>query len=136
MFLIELSCNLLIFYSQMSTDTSALPSCVWVIINHLFVLSRDKIMKYGVSVRVIGDVNLLPDDVKLSIARAVDYSKNNTRYIHIIYHQEWRLKRDNFICNSKFCTSALIRQIINIYQYIIYQYQYMIYYIHYIYYSI
>lgn len=42
---------------------------------------KDKIMKYGVSVRVIGDVNLLPDDVKLSIARAVDYSKNNTRSV-------------------------------------------------------
>ncbi len=36
-------------------------------------------MKYGVSVRVVGDISLIPDDVRMSIAEAVEFSKNNTR---------------------------------------------------------
>ena len=36
-------------------------------------------MKYGVCVRVLGDVSLLPEDVRISVARVVDFSKMNSK---------------------------------------------------------
>eukprot|EP00794_Sanderia_malayensis_P000317 gene317-947_t len=42
---------------------------------------KEAIMKYGISLRVIGDVSLIPDHVKQAIATAVEFSKDNTRSI-------------------------------------------------------
>lgn len=39
------------------------------------------LMKHGVSIRVLGDLNLLPPDVLLSVARAVNTSRNNKQAI-------------------------------------------------------
>ncbi|XP_065057833.1 dehydrodolichyl diphosphate synthase complex subunit DHDDS-like [Rhopilema esculentum] len=40
---------------------------------------KDMIMKYGVCVRVLGDASLLPEDVRTSVARVVDFSKMNSK---------------------------------------------------------
>ncbi|XP_048578160.1 dehydrodolichyl diphosphate synthase complex subunit DHDDS isoform X2 [Nematostella vectensis] len=42
---------------------------------------RDMIDKHGVCVRVLGDLSMLPDDLQRSIARAVNFSKHNTRHV-------------------------------------------------------
>lgn len=39
------------------------------------------IMKHGVCIRVLGDLELLPSDVLESVARAVNFSRNNDRAI-------------------------------------------------------
>ena len=36
-------------------------------------------MKHGVCIRVLGDLELLPPDVLSSVARAVNFSRNNNR---------------------------------------------------------
>ena len=38
-------------------------------------------MKHGVRIRVLGDLELLPSDVLESVARAVNFSRNNDRAI-------------------------------------------------------
>lgn len=40
---------------------------------------RELIMKHGVCIRVLGDLELLPSDVLESVARAVNFSRDNTR---------------------------------------------------------
>lgn len=42
---------------------------------------KDKIQEYGVCVRVLGNVSLLPNDIQEIIAEVVTYSKDNTRAI-------------------------------------------------------
>ena len=37
-------------------------------------------MQHGVRVRVLGDVHRLPRDVMVAVARAVNYTKENTRW--------------------------------------------------------
>lgn len=41
--------------------------------------SRELIMKHGVCIRVLGDLELLPGDVLESVARAVNFTRNNDR---------------------------------------------------------
>lgn len=36
-------------------------------------------MKYGVCIRALGDLELLPRDVLEAVARAVNFTKNNSR---------------------------------------------------------
>ena len=43
------------------------------------VLYSDVIMKHGVCIRVLGDLDLLPRDVLESVARAVNFSRNNNQ---------------------------------------------------------
>ena len=38
-------------------------------------------MKHGVCIRVLGDLELLPSDVLESVARAVNFSRDNTRWV-------------------------------------------------------
>lgn len=45
------------------------------------MLCRDLIMKHGVCIRVLGDLELLPPDVLASVARAVNFSRNNNRAV-------------------------------------------------------
>ena len=40
---------------------------------------RDVLMKHGVKVRVLGNLEMLPKDVATAIARAMDMTKDNTR---------------------------------------------------------
>lgn len=40
---------------------------------------RELIMKHGVCIRVLGDLELLPRDVLEAVARAVNFTRNNTR---------------------------------------------------------
>ena len=40
---------------------------------------RELIMKHGVCIRVLGDLQLLPGDVLEAIARAVNFTRNNDR---------------------------------------------------------
>eukprot|EP00117_Sycon_ciliatum_P001816 scpid66479/ scgid7318/ Dehydrodolichyl diphosphate synthase len=40
---------------------------------------KELINKHGVCVRVLGDLSLLPHDVQVAVARAVDISKHNSR---------------------------------------------------------
>lgn len=56
-------------------DNSILPICNF----SSFFSDRDQIMKHGVCVQVIGDLNLLPRDVQEVIAEAMFISRNNTR---------------------------------------------------------
>ncbi|XP_070568690.1 dehydrodolichyl diphosphate synthase complex subunit DHDDS-like isoform X2 [Ptychodera flava] len=42
---------------------------------------KDSIQKYGVCVRVLGDISMLPKDVQELISEAVEFSKNNDRAI-------------------------------------------------------
>ncbi len=42
------------------------------------------IMKHEVRIHVLGDLELLPADVLESVARAVNFSKNNNRLVHTI----------------------------------------------------
>ena len=37
-------------------------------------------MQHGVRVRVLGDLHMLPRDVMVAVARAVNYTKENTRW--------------------------------------------------------
>lgn len=46
-------------------------------------LCSELIMKHGVHIRVLGDLELLPADVLESVARAIKFSKNNNRLINI-----------------------------------------------------
>ena len=41
--------------------------------------SSDVIMKHGVCIRVLGDLELLPKDVLESVARAVNFSRHNNK---------------------------------------------------------
>ena len=41
---------------------------------------RDVLMQHGVRVRVLGDLHMLPRDVMVAVARAVNYTKENTRW--------------------------------------------------------
>lgn len=43
-------------------------------------LCRDVLMQHGVCVRVLGDLHMLPRDVMVAVARAVNYTKENTRW--------------------------------------------------------
>ncbi len=45
----------------------------------MYTVCRDLIMKHGVCIRVLGDLELLPPDVLSSVARAVNFSRNNDR---------------------------------------------------------
>ncbi|XP_023211158.1 dehydrodolichyl diphosphate synthase complex subunit DHDDS-like [Centruroides sculpturatus] len=46
--------------------------------------SREKIDKYGICVRVLGDINLLPNDIQKAIADVVLYSMhNNSLFINV-----------------------------------------------------
>lgn len=47
----------------------------------MFLFFRDKIQEYGVCVRVLGNVSLLPSDIQEIIAEVVTYSKDNTRFV-------------------------------------------------------
>ena len=38
-------------------------------------------MQHGVRVRVLGDLHRLPRDVMVAVARAVNYTKENTRWV-------------------------------------------------------
>nr|XP_002734350.1 PREDICTED: dehydrodolichyl diphosphate synthase-like [Saccoglossus kowalevskii] len=42
---------------------------------------KKMIQKYGVCIRVLGDIDLLPNDVKRAVAEAVNFSKHNNRAI-------------------------------------------------------
>lgn len=42
---------------------------------------RELIMKYGVCIRALGDLEMLPSDVLESVARAVNFTRGNSRAI-------------------------------------------------------
>lgn len=47
----------------------------------IYLILREMMDKHGVRVRVVGDLTMLPEDLQESIARAVSFSKHNTRYV-------------------------------------------------------
>ena len=48
--------------------------------------SSDVIMKHGVCIRVLGDLELLPKDVLESVARAVNFSRhNNQAFLNVCF---------------------------------------------------
>jgi len=51
-------------------------------VNSLYACSfSELIMQHGVCIRVLGDLELLPRDVLESIARVVNFSRNNNRWV-------------------------------------------------------
>ena len=44
-------------------------------------------MQHGVCVRVLGDLHMLPRDVMVAVARAVNYTKENTRCMGVWWTQ-------------------------------------------------
>jgi len=46
----------------------------------MFILQSDVIEKYGIGVRVLGDLSLLPVAVQKSIAKAVYKTRHNNKY--------------------------------------------------------
>lgn len=51
-------------------------------VNSLYACSfSELIMRHGVCIRVLGDLELLPRDVLESIARVVNFSRNNNRWV-------------------------------------------------------
>ena len=41
---------------------------------------KDMIMKHGVCVKMLGDIDLLPKDIQELVSEAIIMSKDNTRY--------------------------------------------------------
>lgn len=55
----------------------------FLVMSHVYfihlILYRELIMKHGVCIRVLGDLELLPRDVLEAIAKAVNFTRNNDR---------------------------------------------------------
>ena len=73
-------CKLLEERSVEFALVSNLVSCLFV------VHCRELIMKHGVCIRVLGDLELLPRDVLEAVARAVNFSRDNNRSAQQPHH--------------------------------------------------
>lgn len=41
-------------------------------------------MEYGVCIRVLGDLTLLPVETRRAVAEVVKFTKNNTKYVYFV----------------------------------------------------
>ncbi len=64
--------------------------CLATAKSHLrfFYVFREMIAKHEVCIRVLGDLELLPDDVQQLIAEAVSFSRNNKKCVRLIEHSK------------------------------------------------
>jgi len=69
-----------------------------VILLQIKIISRDRLMDVGVCVRVIGNLSLIPEDVRKLIAEAMTLTKkNNKAFLNLAFSYTCKYNHCNHI---------------------------------------